>query len=342
MKNPRHILLAAHSRTLQLVAAGMSRLKIPSEIAVRSKPTYFGYVFSARASLPLPVRNERGEGRGEGHPTADTSAPLQARRPSSPQPSPPSAGREGEVPRALNAYDVRYLLNGLLALSCSSIAALALTSSVLGQEPENQKESDWVDARWNQTDLGNFHASIVPLPNGTVAKGLSVRVGEHGEAAVVYDTASLILRAGWTGGFLKFNGSRYGLIRSPEPAGAIQFVAPATPPVKAPANRWGALQVHGPRVLATYRLNGAQIEETPWWESTNGLSVFTRAISAAPCREPLEFFLLETKGRTLKTVNRDDAKFITLSGPTNMIAVATLGRGAAELRCEGDVLKLVL
>src|SRR5436309_3124483 len=63
------------------------------------------YVFSARTARPLPVRNERGEGRGEGHPTADTPAHLQARRPSSPQPSPPSAGGEGEDTSALNTYD---------------------------------------------------------------------------------------------------------------------------------------------------------------------------------------------------------------------------------------------
>ena len=50
------------------------------------------------------MRNERGEGRGEGHPTADTPAHLQARQPSSPQPSPPSAGGEGEEFGALNTY----------------------------------------------------------------------------------------------------------------------------------------------------------------------------------------------------------------------------------------------
>ncbi|HEY2951213.1 MAG TPA: hypothetical protein VGK40_01450, partial [Verrucomicrobiae bacterium] len=54
--------------------------------------------------LPLPVRNERGEGRGEGQPTADTPACLQARPPSSPQPSPPSAGGEGDERGAQKAY----------------------------------------------------------------------------------------------------------------------------------------------------------------------------------------------------------------------------------------------
>src|SRR6266705_9297 len=57
-----------------------------------------------RQSLPLSVRNKRGEGWEEGYPTADTRAHLQARWPSSPQPSPPSTGGEGEETGALNTY----------------------------------------------------------------------------------------------------------------------------------------------------------------------------------------------------------------------------------------------
>ena len=59
----------------------------------------FAPVFGARNALPLPVRN----GGGEGHPNADTPEHLQAKQPSSPQPSPPSAGGEGEKTRARNA-----------------------------------------------------------------------------------------------------------------------------------------------------------------------------------------------------------------------------------------------
>src|SRR6266568_7420545 len=44
--------------------------------------------------LPLPARNERGEGWGEGRP--------ERKCPSSPRPSPPAAGGEGE-PCALSA-----------------------------------------------------------------------------------------------------------------------------------------------------------------------------------------------------------------------------------------------
>ena len=55
------------------------------------------HVVSARTSPPLPVRHERGEGRGEGDLIADTPAQLHARRPSSPQPSSPSVGGEGDA-----------------------------------------------------------------------------------------------------------------------------------------------------------------------------------------------------------------------------------------------------
>src|ERR1051325_5445113 len=68
------------------------------ELAARAA---FG--FGARSALPLPVRNERGEGREEGYPTADAPADLPARRPSSPQPSPPLVGGEGVEAGARNS-----------------------------------------------------------------------------------------------------------------------------------------------------------------------------------------------------------------------------------------------
>src|SRR5256885_11659873 len=54
--------------------------------------------------LPLPARNERGGGWGGGHLTAHLYVFSQAERPSSPQPSPPSEGGEGERSAALATY----------------------------------------------------------------------------------------------------------------------------------------------------------------------------------------------------------------------------------------------
>src|SRR5690349_16200256 len=96
-------------------------------------------------------------------------------------------------------------------------------------EPAKQKEADWLDARWNSTDIGNFHSSLLALPGGKVAKGLSVRLGGSGEGSVVYDTATATLRAAWTGGFVKFDGARYGLLNTPQPGGPIPFSVPSQP-----------------------------------------------------------------------------------------------------------------
>ena len=127
-------------------------------------------------------------------------------------------------------------LSAALAAGPHTAPSVAAPSDTGADAPENQKESDWMDARWSRTDFGNFEASILPLPNGTVAKGLTVRVGEHGEAALVYDTASLTLRAGWTDGFLKFSGARYGLIQPPQPA----FCAPTSTRCSRRSRRWSA------------------------------------------------------------------------------------------------------
>ncbi len=85
-------------------------------------------------------------------------------------------------------------------------------------------EQDSVDNRWNQSDVGPFLASIVPMPGQPpVAKGLSIKVGDQG--SVCYDTQTLGLRSAWTGGFLKFDPARYGIIAPPQMAGDVQFVS---------------------------------------------------------------------------------------------------------------------
>jgi phenylalanyl-tRNA synthetase alpha chain len=72
-------------------------LNTPADHPARESQDTF---YLAPAALPLPVRNERGEGQ----PTADTPAVLQAEKPSSPRPSPPSAGGEGEKSGAGSTY----------------------------------------------------------------------------------------------------------------------------------------------------------------------------------------------------------------------------------------------
>jgi hypothetical protein len=205
--------------------------------------------------------------------------------------------------------------------------------------PEKQQESDWVDARWSQTDLGRFHASILPLPKGIVAKGLSVRLGEKGEAAVAYDTASASLRAGWTRGFLNFSGARYGLIQSPKPAGEIHFLSPAPPAWGNVATRWRGLHVHGPRLVLDYEVAGVAIQESPWYETAQEVAAFTRVLDLAPASQSLSLALIEGDSPNIAIHQLDGVTVASVTRAKGVVAAAISG-DLAELRSEEGVLKL--
>src|SRR5688572_24665226 len=166
-------------------------------------------------------------------------------------------------------------LCGFVASSFFAAALRAAESGAQGSDPEKQKESDWVDARWNQTDLGNFHASVLPLPGGAVAKGLSIRVGANREATVAYDTGSASFRAGWTNGFLSFSGTRYGLMHAPKPAGDIRLIFPDKA-WGAASVKWRGLHVNGARVVLDYTVGYTRVKELPGYHAVDGLAVFTR------------------------------------------------------------------
>jgi hypothetical protein len=143
-----------------------------------------------------------------------------------------------------------------------------------------QAEPDWKDNRWNQMDVGPFMSSLLPLKNGMVLKGMSVRVGDGGQGAVCFDTASATLRAAWTGGFLNFDPARYGVIKPPKPAGEIKFISANKPAWGNAKIKYGGFYLNGRRVVWSYTVNGTPLLDTAWLES-NG---FTRAVQIGPAQ----------------------------------------------------------
>ena len=89
------------------------------------------------------------------------------------------------------------------------------------------QESDSADDRWKFTNHGRHLASILPLASGTIAKGLTLRLGPKMELSVAYDTQTASLRAAWTGSFLKFDPARYGIIAPPRPDGVMKMELPS-------------------------------------------------------------------------------------------------------------------
>ena len=161
------------------------------------------------------------------------------------------------------------------------------TPAISASEPETQQEKDWIDNRWSRTDVGQFLASTLRVPNGTVTRALSIRVGERDEASVCFDTANLSLRAGWTGDFLKFDAARFGLLNSPKIGGKVQFVAPDGPGWSGGTGRFSGFYVHGKRVVLEYKLGETTVRESPWWEEKGAVRCFTRTLELAPSEREL-------------------------------------------------------
>src|SRR6266516_135410 len=157
-----------------------------------------------------------------------------------------------------------------------TLAAAAHT--IATSEPETQQEKDWIDNRWSRTDVGQFLASTLRVPNGTVTRALSIRVGDHDEASVCFDTANLSLRAGWTGDFLKFDAARFGLLNSPKIDGEVQFLAPDGPGWNGATGRFSGFHMQGQRVALEYTLGDTTVRESPWWSKRTPSGLFTRAL----------------------------------------------------------------
>ena len=179
--------------------------------------------------------------------------------------------------------------------------------AVSGRDPGTQGEGDWVDNRWQQTDLGPFLASTLPFPGGPLVKGLSVRVGDHGEGAVAYDTASGRLHAAWTGGFLQLDPARFGLIRPPKPAGPLQFYSKPGLGWSSGTNRWLGFRVQGNRILIETEINGVRVVESPWAERVGNGVVFTRTLEIAPHDQPLRFRISLAGNGQSAAIHADEA-----------------------------------
>ena len=145
-----------------------------------------------------------------------------------------------------------------------SLLTLFASLSILSAAPKDipkQKESDWVDARYAKVKFGPFVSGHIATPKGSTHKGIAIRVGDKGEGTMVFDTDLCTWRAGWTGGFLKTDPARYGLIRALKPDGQMVF---ANPPISGVADAQGSFAdsrkvKHGPLPKGQVRYRGLYV-----------------------------------------------------------------------------------
>jgi len=185
---------------------------------------------------------------------------------------------------------LRKELDGLARLApwiAGSPASAGIPASS-GKDPGSQAEKDWVDNRWQETEIGPFLASSLKLPSGPpIAKGLSLQVGSKALAAVAYDMGSASFRAAWTGKFLKFDPTRFGLIGMPRPASDPWLLMPAAPAWGGARVQVEGWRVHGPRTVIEYRVDEMAVKEMPWADATPAGVVVMRDFVLGPRQRPL-------------------------------------------------------
>ncbi len=193
-------------------------------------------------------------------------------------------------------------------------------------------EKDWVDGRWNQTDVGPFMTSALRVGKETLVRALSIKVDGGG---VVFDPDTLTMRAGWTGKFLAFSPARYGLIEMPRIAGELQWtVAPGL------KGRYRGLLLEGKRVGLSYDIGGRAIVDWPGAESHEGITAFSRTIEYSSDGPDVDLPIVSLAGTDGKAETVSEVEMAVLRSGDRVAAAAHVGRPWPPLLVGGDRIEL--
>ncbi len=188
-------------------------------------------------------------------------------------------------------------------------------------------------------DTGPFFSGTLGHPGGHTLKGIAIKLGEQGQASICYDTELLRVSCGWTGGFLKFNAFRFGLISAPLVDGAIQFTSPARPgctpngrfddprpnPPYGPLPRdfahYEGLHLHGNRVVLAYTVGSTKVMETPWVETSDAATLITREFEIAAGSTELRFLISDGKSPARLIGPTHAATIEEVAGDSTMLVI---------------------
>lgn len=192
-----------------------------------------------------------------------------------------------------------------------------------------ETDKDWVDARFRTMDTGHHFNGTIAYPHGKgkglAYRGTTIRLGDKGEAAVLFDRNQLRYAAAWTGSFLLHTDKRFGLLNTPTPAGDMVFsTAPglgwANPdgkwdnphsPFTALPEKWGkfhGIHRHGKRTVLSYSIGGTEVFDSPWIHELEGATVFYRHLEIGPCKDVMKLSVCDVPPTT--------EKFPSKSGPS--------------------------
>jgi hypothetical protein len=224
----------------------------------------------------------------------------------------------------------------------------------VGAEPwQLETDKDWIDDRFRKTDTGPYLNATIDYegPKGKVRsyKATAIKVGDKGEATVLFDRNCLRFAAAWTGGFLNISDRRFGLLNTPTPHGQMVFSTSSLagwadekgnfetshPPTAPLPNEWAkfkGLLLDGDRTALRYTVGGITITEFPWIVNVEGHSIFTRNFQASGVSHELRCLLAEFPKSAKLIRNKENEVLATLGDQVTVFATV----GGLKLECDNQ------
>lgn len=188
-----------------------------------------------------------------------------------------------------------------------------------GKHNQNNHE----DGRWNDAEMGEVITQVLRTKKASVLKAICVRVGDARELSACFDPMTLSYRSVWEGGFVSFQGFRWGTSRNAELEGKPwYFQKEAAMPE---GGEYLGYYRFGRRVVFSYKLKGGAIADEPW--AANG--AFYREIEFKSAAFDLEILMPNQDGMKTVAVKRDGAVSAFVSPESGSLLVEKAEAGSS-------------
>ncbi len=176
------------------------------------------------------------------------------------------------------------------------------------------------DARWNDAEMGEVLTQV--LRHGkqmTVLKGICVRLGEERELSACFDPMSLSYRSIWQGGFVKFEGFRWGTSRNAHVVGKPWYT---TKEAKMPdGGKYLGFYRYGKRTVFHYKIGDTEILDEPWADG----DTFLRRIDVLTAATALPFSIPDNQ---YSIVSKSGIGDVTIGKGNELIKISSVEAGA--------------
>ncbi len=141
------------------------------------------------------------------------------------------------------------------------------------------------DERWNEQTGSTLLGACLHVDKLKVQKGLNVLLGDEAEIGACFDAWTLSYRYVWTGGFVKYDGYRWGTSRGVKYQGK-ELVSHSgvwrddnSPKTRLADAAFHGVYRHGEHNALSYRIGQMEVLDSPWASTTDGVSVMTRRLA---------------------------------------------------------------